>query len=610
MAQTDQQILDILKEIIDKGFRPYVAKGTSDAINSAVQFLYENGGATIQPDHIFANDTDRDTYFQGNKEQLKPGLTILSANIPQIWVNGTNPTTYDPTNWFNCGSQQIPDQYVFATTGDRDTYFTNHLDELKPGLNIIAGGNPQLWAGESNPPSYNNANWVNISGGALTAAEIKTLYESNPDTNAFTDINKQVTDLLSYDSISDRIISQKSIEVPPGTVYIGREVGISSAVKAVNLIDNLNNRRALFTLQFYTDAGSQDVNEVFLAPLELVWRQQGDDEVSNTGQYSITPDVNELVRYTGIYFQDINTSKAISYTVRALSFSGPIIYQFEGDVTTDSNGLGEIEFNNPLLLDNTLPLYISVIAQGMIGTLVGGNFECKLYVKRHSVTFKPIATQEYVNQRVGSLTSVNNFAINIPARIATGTSLGQVTVSYNIVNYANVTSIYLQRNGSNYIQLTIPSTDGYNEQSVSFASLDTSTPVTYTFRIQLNGSINSNTQTLEVSNAISDEKIYYGIGNINPITVDPTSLSSEDVFGAGQFDVTLGPSQLNQNIVFLCPQDRNIIEILNKDVFDLNVIGAYTQTLAVRTIGTKLYNSYELANLNADLTFHYTIKHI
>lgn len=83
---------------------------------------------------------------------------------------------------------------IFDSVAERDTYFTNNPDELFTGLPIFVtvGGNVQyqIWSGgevTTYTPATDAVNWVQAGAFTGTAAQIKTLYESNADTNAFTD---------------------------------------------------------------------------------------------------------------------------------------------------------------------------------------------------------------------------------------------------------------------------------------------------------------------------------------------------------------------------------------------------------------------------------------
>lgn len=228
-----------------------------------------------------------------------------------------------------------------------------------------------------------------------------------------------------------------------------------------------------------------------------------------------------------------------------------------------------------------------------------------------STSNETIATQEWVDNHITSIPTLYDFNIDINSRVPLDTNLNiQKTISYDVTNHSQITSLKVEVNGSVVGTLTIPTSDGPQSESITLSGIDTSSETTLYFRLVANDNIYSNTKIIEVKDTPEDEFIYYGIGDIDPAIVNINTLQSKDTNISTQFDVTLGLSQLGQSIVFLCPQDHDITEIINKDVFNINVISAYTKTIGVRTINTTSYNSYELSNLNPNLTFNYTIKHI
>lgn len=561
MAVTKQQILDTYKEVLEKGFRPYVSEDVIRALEGSIQYVYDNAAA-----------------------------------------NGG-------------GTGGIPSKYIFGSPGERDTYFAQNPNELVRGLPIITDtgtpGSPniqtQYWYGQDKPPVYPpiTDQWRNGGGINLDTDQIKTVNDLQTITADYIPIQSSTgyKDSPIRDA-GDRLISTKSLEVPSGTIYIGRDVAISNGIRAINLIDELNDRTGLFIIEYYDDSGSQPLNTPVLAAIEQVDLTTLSDQTADTAQFIITPTAAELVNKVGIYFTDLSASKDIDFQVRTGSQSGPLVYEFVGSQTTDASGLAEITLTNPLAVLPTNNLYISVNATNMVGTNISSNFVPKSYIKRHVITYKDIALKEDIQSSV----TIYDFDSGVPANVEVGTNLGTKTISYNVINASEITSLAIQLNESNFTTLTIPTSDGVKTQSVNFTSVDTSAPTELRFRIVANGNVNSNTDTTQVRAAAVGEKIYYQIGTIDPATVDINTMSSRTVYGVDEFDVTLGPSVTGQDIVFLSPQDRDITEIQNKGFFNTNVISAYTKTVGIRTIGTKLYNSYELPNLNGGLTFNYKIK--
>lgn len=66
------------------------------------------------------------------------------------------------------GALVVDSNHVFADAAARDTYFDSpdpHLDELENNATyIIVGSGFQLWQGATNPASYLNTNWLDVTG--------------------------------------------------------------------------------------------------------------------------------------------------------------------------------------------------------------------------------------------------------------------------------------------------------------------------------------------------------------------------------------------------------------------------------------------------------------
>ena len=66
------------------------------------------------------------------------------------------------------GALVVDSNHVFADAAARDTYFDTpdpHLDELEENQTyIIVGSGFQLWQGTTNPSTYDNSNWLDVTG--------------------------------------------------------------------------------------------------------------------------------------------------------------------------------------------------------------------------------------------------------------------------------------------------------------------------------------------------------------------------------------------------------------------------------------------------------------
>jgi len=105
----------------------------------------------------------------------------------------------------------------YANQPNRDQWLRNSTEASPDGalLTVIvvddntgfpdaaSGVNTYQWGGADQATTYDISDWVIYQG--LNAAEIKDLYESNPDTNAFTDAEKAKLDSLN--NIAPRLVT-------------------------------------------------------------------------------------------------------------------------------------------------------------------------------------------------------------------------------------------------------------------------------------------------------------------------------------------------------------------------------------------------------------------
>ena len=132
---------------------------------------------------------------------------ILSILLVSIFMIGTAEAALYP-GFGGGGDAQRPQVHSsspFASTAARDTYFTSNSAQLLNGTQFytvvsITGGSTFRWSGADTPPSYDATNWQDL-GASLTEEQIKVMYESNPNTNAFTDADDTaVSSVMNLDS--------------------------------------------------------------------------------------------------------------------------------------------------------------------------------------------------------------------------------------------------------------------------------------------------------------------------------------------------------------------------------------------------------------------------
>ena len=209
---------------------------------------------------------------------------------------------------------------------------------------------------------------------------------------------------------------------------------------------------------------------------------------------------------------------------------------------------------------------------------------------------------------------VSNFAINIPSRVDLNTDLNNArTLTFDVLHQSSIQgNLNLEvTTGTNQVVST-PFVEGANSKSVTLAGIDTSSNTTITFLLTgtdtAGNPIQSNEVVITVRDLEEHEFIYYGIGNIDPNTVDVSTLQSQDVTTGSEFSAQLGPSTAGQDIVFLAPTDHDINAIINTSL-NINVLPSFTRVENERIINSVQYHSYELDNLNSGLTFNYTVRY-
>ena len=131
------------------------------------------------------------------------------------------------------GGAQIPvvhSSSPFASIAARNTYFTTNPSELLNNnenytVISITGGSTFRWSGADMPSTYDATDWQDL-GASLTAAQIKLMYESNANTNAFTD--------------SDDTAVGSIMNLSPGVVPMSDGSQLATSGITVGVVDGLN----------------------------------------------------------------------------------------------------------------------------------------------------------------------------------------------------------------------------------------------------------------------------------------------------------------------------------------------------------------------------------
>lgn len=326
--------------------------------------------------------------------RLSSGVGVTSFRNPDdVFVTSTTGDTAILAVVFDAAGGRIT--YIFADAAARDAFFNTagNTNLLFQGVTVAllqddGAGNTieQLWNGADQPASYVNTNWVTRpAGGQLDAQNIKTLYESNADTNAFTDAFLAVLNQLRFEN--NRIISSVSIETPPGSLALGEGTVLSNAIRTINLRSDVTGDRSLVLTQEYDETNGVATASVFsggaMSTVDL--NDPPGTDTSNTATFTLTATADEIITAFSVETNQISQSVDFTLTGRTSSQSGPIAFNFSGQVTTNANGIAVVNLIqdfNPLIVDSGDQIFLSATATGLVGVQSGPDFTPNTTVNR------------------------------------------------------------------------------------------------------------------------------------------------------------------------------------------------------------------------------------
>lgn len=294
--------------------------------------------------------------------------------------------------------------YIFANAAARDVFFntTGNTNLLFQGVTTVllqddGAGNTieQVWNGADQPTTYVNTNWVTRpSGGLPDAAAVKTLYESNADTNAFTDAFLSVLQQLRFEN--NRIISDVTIETPPGSIAIGPSTILSTALRTLNLRSDITGDRKLVLAQQYDETNGLANAFVYSgsAMSQVVLNDPAGTDTSNTATFSLTATADEIITQFAVETNQVSQSVDFTLTGRTTSQSGPIAFEFSGNTTTDASGIATVNLIqdfNPIIVDSGDQVFLSATATGLVGVQAGPDFTPNTTINRIVIERKRIA---------------------------------------------------------------------------------------------------------------------------------------------------------------------------------------------------------------------------
>lgn len=556
MASTNDERIARFESVIRRGFDDYFSDGVTNAVLNYLRFVFDNGGGGtggVTEDHIFESAEARDIYFTTRTEELILGTPI----VVQLGTPGSPNVRY------------------------------------------------QIWAGENQPATYPDPitnQWADGGPTGLTVPQMQVL-------TALIAVSEDSIPIRTATGYADSSLSETADEVQStknffapeirtqtGSFLLDEAIRLSSNSQCMDVRDEIREQDAeLVRTKFDAANGSQTTQQVSLEALATFDVHLVQDEQS-TSFSTVFPTINAVKFERFIVIP--NEAGAGTFMVRFTDAAGKLlISMFTVDFEAADVGQ-ETEFMLLSTINLDVGEFIHVTYTGIplaghqysSDPIWGNQFVMFARTMSYPRSMQNLATEDFVNNLINSVFSISDFSINIPSIIDLNTDLGTRTVTYSVSDYSRVTSIVLQSNGATFATLTIPTTNGDQSENVNFSSLDTTADETYVFRIQSNGSVNSNTQTLTVRAPLQSEAFYYGVSDAdNPETIDVSTLTRRNIARTESFDADFVLPTNNYAIILI--PNNYALGIIER-TFNQNIISDFTLTNNVRAIGGQMYDSY------------------
>ena len=255
-----------------------------------------------------------------------------------------------------------PAESPFSDLVARDTWASSNLSSLFNSTTkvteVVVNGDLYRWSGDNIPSSYDASDWLLVNN-VLDASEVKVLYESNPDTNAFENNDLEITESVRS-APDDVLLLAKAGKLEPSPL---RKVSASQVSGQTEIV--LSNRGKLIELEQYRieEAGQTllqsdkttgrrnifcgvpvdfsvvqgDGKTVTGKPYSIDWGEvqpfaaQPLNETSNVGNYSFPAPVTFQRVISQIQFKLVTQTTGVRLTIQEINASGPVIYQSHND---------------------------------------------------------------------------------------------------------------------------------------------------------------------------------------------------------------------------------------------------------------------------------------
>lgn len=435
------------------------------------------------------------------------------------------------------GGASVPtQQHIFASVTARDTYFTANPADLRTGLpifvTITTNTELQIWGAPAQtsynpaPPDNDDDNWVNAGTFSGTAAQIKALYESNLDTNAFTDAEQTKLAGIENSATADQTPSEIKISYESNlntNPFTDAEQTKLSAIENNATADlTASEVKALYESNLNTN-DLTDSEKAAIATSVQAAASQGTNIIRFTRENATTFDVTISVanRPAGV-----DTAGGALLNLRPESEDWSAASNFFPSnassgytyIVSAPGTVDNIEFSRHDLL-------IALIDNPSISTYAGNWQKVEGGVHSWGGLVGVISDQNIIDKlnRLGftvntsyAAPSVHNFSVNIPSRVDIGTDLNVLhQLVYAITNRQNVQSFELLVTVGDNKTLVNPTVDGIQTQNVIFSGVDSSSASTLLLQLRItdtqNNTHDSNSVTISIRNLLTQEQVHFGI---------------------------------------------------------------------------------------------------
>ncbi len=408
---------------------------------------------------------------------------------------------------------------------------------------------------------------------------------------------------IRIDATTNRLIADKGLEVPPGTLYIGPSTALSAAIRSVHLRSDITDNTALVLAQLYDD--TTGFSRAFTYSGDTIDVVNINDPAgtdnSDTAIFNFDTTADELLIQIDVPTTQISTAVDFEVVARTTSQSGPIAFQIEGSITTDVSGVASINLRedyNPILVDSGTTLYFNITCEGMIGDDQGGG----VFVPNAAVTRIVV---ERLNIPLGEdfTTALKNKLDGI----ATGATAGIVVEDEGSALAAdalrlNFTGDGVEASGTGSEKtITIPG--GIAGVAVEDEGTELSTGVT---------TLNFEGAGVQAVGSGDTIRIVIAGGGVTPPQADHTNyidVTTDSNAANVDIDNAVSSDELNPTVTLETFTGNAYIQILQSQahtqftsilISGVNQLGGFTINENARTIGGQAYRQYVTTNQITD----------